>query len=138
MKKKIIITLVTICIISLVFLIVKGIIFGWDTEYINMMPGPILSVKNGNIVEIGYSTGEDVVEYEVYNFKDNYNIEIISLKRLTIFFLLNIFFTTMYSVVVYKNKIYNKKIDVLLSLLVLFIPLLITYFVICSQFSVVV
>ena len=103
-----------------------------------MMPGPILSVKNGNIVEIGYSTGEDVVEYEGYNFKDNYNIEIISLKRLTIFFLLNIFFTTMYSVVVYKNKIYNKKIDVLLSLLVLFIPLLITYFVICSQFSVVV
>ena len=102
MKKKIIITLVTICIISLVFLIVKGIIFGWDTEYINMMPGSILSVKNGNIVEIGYSTGEDVVEYEGYNFKDNY------------------------------------KIDVLLSLLVLFIPLLITYFVICSQFSVVV
>lgn len=39
---------------------------------------------------------------------------------------------------IYKNKIYNKKIDVLLSLLVLFIPLLITYFVICSQFSVVV
>ena len=41
-----------------------------------------------NIVEIGYSTGENVVEYEGYNFKDNYNIGIISLKRLTIFFYL--------------------------------------------------
>ena len=63
MKKKIIITLVTICIISLVFLIVKGIIFGWDTEYINMMPGSILSVKKGQESETFFALEKAKTDY---------------------------------------------------------------------------
>lgn len=138
MKKKNLIVLTYIIVVTFAFIVIKGAIFGWRTEYINMMPGPIVTIENGKKVEIGYSTGEKVIEKYGYHFKDDYTIGLISLKRTIIFVIINILLTTIVSIILYKKSIFEGNVDILFILAMLVIPIISIYLFIVHQFSVVV
>ena len=46
MKKKIKYTIITASIITIIFIIIKFLVFGTEKYYINGMPGPIISFEN--------------------------------------------------------------------------------------------
>lgn len=39
-------TIIAIMIITIILIVIKFLMYGMDTEYINGMPGPILSFEN--------------------------------------------------------------------------------------------
>lgn len=123
MKKKIIITIITTIILILLFITIKNLIYGTDTDYIaDYMPGP--SIQMGNTIISGNSGGSHsfvIVAHRTTMF------------RVFGFVIFNILFSVFYTKILFKTKIYSTKKDIIYSFVVFLVPLIICYALIYSQ-----
>lgn len=123
MKKKIIITIITTIILTILFVTSKNLIYGTDTDYIaDYMPSPSLQIGNTTIP--GNSGNSD-------------NFVIIAhgttMLRLFWFIIFNIIFSFFYTIILFKTKIYKTKKDIIYSFAVFILPLIVCYSLIYSQ-----
>ena len=120
MNKKIIITIITTIIITLLFIIAKNLIYGTDTYYIaDYMPS--FSMKIGNTIIPGSSDGFASLAHKT------------TMHRLFCFIIFNILFSVFYTVILFKIKLYTTKRDLIYTLIVFILPLIICYVLIYSQ-----
>lgn len=117
MKKKMIITIIATTIITLLFIIAKNLIYGTDTDYIaDYMPS--FSIISGthhsssNFASLAHRT---------------------TIHRLFWFIIFNISFSILYTIILFKTKLYEKKADLIYTLIVFILPLIICYALIYSQ-----
>lgn len=123
MKKKIIITIITTIILTLLFITAKNLIYGTDTDYIaDYMPSPSLQI--GNTIIPGNSGNSD-------NFVSVAHKT--TMLRLFGFIIFNILFSIFYTIILFKTKIYTTKKDIIYSFVVFILPLRICYALIYSQ-----
>lgn len=123
MKKKIIITIITTIIITLLFIIAKNLIYGTDTDYIADYT-PSLSVKIGNTIIPGSSGDSDSFASSAHET---------TMHRLFGFIIFNILFSILYTIILFKTKLYETKRDLIYTLIVFILPLIICYTLIYSQ-----
>lgn len=119
MKKKIIITIIATTIITLLFIIAKNLIYGTDTDYIadympslSIIPGTYHSSSSSDFASLAHST---------------------TIDRLFWFIIFNISFSILYTIILFKTKLYEKKADLIYTLIVFILPLIICYALIYSQ-----
>lgn len=117
MKKKIIITIIATTIITLLFIIAKNLIYGTDTDYIaDYMPS--LSIIPGT-----YHSSSDFASLAHST----------TIHRLFWFIIFNISFSILYTIILFKTKLYETKTDLIYTLIVFILPLIICYALIYSQ-----
>lgn len=120
MKKKIIVTIITTLIITLIFITAKILIYGTSTSYIaNYMPGPQMQIGDTTIPE----NSEDFASLA----------QEITIFRLFGFIIFNILFSIFYTVTLFKTKLYTTKKDIIYTLIVFILPLIICYALIYCQ-----
>ena len=123
MNKKIIITIITTIIITLLFIIAKNLIYGTDTYYIaDYMPS--FSMKIGDTIIPSYSGSSDGFASLAHKT---------TMHRLFCFIIFNILFSIFYTVILLKIKLYTTKGDLIYTLIVFILPLIICYVLIYSQ-----
>ena len=123
MKNKIIITIITTIIITLLFIIAKNLIYGTHTDYIaDYMPSP--SMKIGNTIIPGNSGSSDGFASLAHKT---------TMVRLFWFIIFNILFSILYTIILFKTKLYTTKRDLIYTLIVFIVPLIICYALIYSQ-----
>ena len=115
MKKKLITTLKVTIIVTLIFIIIKFLIWGVETEYIADYMPPT-NVKNITIDFIKVATGTTML-------------------RLFLFTILNMVISIIYTKIAFKRNIYTNKKDRLYSLILFFVPLIVCFCLIFSQLS---
>ena len=119
MKKKIIITIIATTIITLLFIIAKNLIYGTDTDYIadympslSIIPGTYHSSSSSDFASLAHST---------------------TIDRLFWLIIFNISFSILYTIILFKTKLYETKTDLIYTLIVFILPLIICYALIYSQ-----
>lgn len=101
-------------VIFIIFnIIIKFLMYGNDTIWMNYMPP--LSPNT-------LSPGITIFKHSIY--------------KMIPFIIINIFAIAIYTRKMYNKKIYNKKIDVIFPILMLVIILFIIYFLISRQYSI--
>jgi hypothetical protein len=117
MKKKIIVTIITTAIITLIFVIAKNLIYGTRTDYIaDYMPGPSMQTGNTSISERFATLAHET-----------------TMSRLFWFIIFDILFSIFYTKTLFKNKVYTAKKDIICTLIVFIVPLIVCYVLIYNQ-----
>jgi hypothetical protein len=123
MKKKIIVTISTTVIITLIFIIAKNLIYGTETDYIaNYMPKAPIQI--GNTIISGNSGSFEGFASLAHKT---------TMSRLFGFIIFNILFSIFYTVILFKTKLYTAKKDIIYTLIVFIVPLRVCYTLIYSQ-----
>jgi hypothetical protein len=122
MIKKIIVTISTTVIITLIFIIAKNSIYGTKTDYIaDYMPS--IQMQFGNTI-LGNSGSTE--RFEILAHKT-------TMSRLFWFIIFNILFSIFYTVILFKTKLYTEKKDIIYTLIVFIVPLIVCYTLIYGQ-----
>ncbi len=110
MKKKIMITIITTMIVTVLLIIAKNLIYGTETDYIaDYMP-----------------PADDMVYFPILAHTT-------TMLRLFWFIVLNALFCIFYTVILFKKNIYTTEKDIIYTCFVFIIPLIVCYFFIYSQ-----
>lgn len=100
-------------IFIIVNVILKFLIYGNDTIWMNYMP-----LLPSNTL----SPGNAIFKY--------------SMEKMYPFIIINIFAIVIYTVIMYNKKIYIKIIDMIFSIIILLIALVVVYYLISNQYSI--
>ena len=105
------------CLSGIIFIILnivaKFLIYGNDTIWMNYMP-PL---------------PKNTLSPEIAIFK-------YSMQKIYPFVIINICAIVIYTVIMYKKKVYTKVIDIIFSIIILLIVLILMYFLISNQYSI--